>query len=415
LFVDEAQDTFREVVAALNGLCDTKGLPLVGYFGDPMQQIFEDRAGDFTGPADSASITKKENYRCSPEVITLLNAFRTDVQQVPAGENANVQGSVRVTLVAAETPAGPRNKYTDEQIDRACMRFDEAIASWGWDDHHNVKRLFLVRRMIARRLGFPELHELFTGTYASTKAQEEYEEGSHFLLKPFVDFLCPLMTAEKFGDARSAFAMLRTNSPAFDPRGVNARKTLQVMSESARVLTQELAAMWGKSTIRQILGYCEATDLCTIAPRLREHLDRDPRDEEYDADAHVSEKGDWLADTFMDMPTTETEAFAAFVSENTPYSTQHGVKGEEYEDVLVVFDDTEAAWHQYSFGKTLTPGTHGQPTEGQQVRSRKLAYVCFSRAEKNLRILLFTPDPVAAKQELVSVGLFEESQVTIAG
>ena len=79
-----------------------------------------------------------------------------------------------------------------------------------------------------------------------------------------------------------------------------------------------------------------------------------------------------------------------------------------------MFDDTEAAWNNYSFTKTLTPNTSGNPTEGQYERSRKLAYVCFSRAEENLRILLFTPDPEAAKNELIENNLFEESQIVIA-
>ena len=144
-------------------------------------------------------------------------------------------------------------------------------------------------------------------------------------------------------------------------------------------------------------------------------MDRPLRAEEYDPDLHSGDKGDWLVDAFLKMPTMEIAPFVAFVSENTPLSTQHGVKGEEYKDVLVVFDDIEAAWNNYSFTKTLTPNTSGAPTDGQYDRSRKLAYVCFSRAEENLRILLFTPDPEAAKKELISNELFEETQISIAG
>lgn len=86
IFVDEAQDTFTHVVEALNILCENEGLPIVGYFGDPMQQIYDKRAGDFTGPAGSINITKAENFRCSCKVIDLLNAFRIDVKQFPAGK-----------------------------------------------------------------------------------------------------------------------------------------------------------------------------------------------------------------------------------------------------------------------------------------------------------------------------------------
>ncbi|OYW13315.1 MAG: hypothetical protein B7Z55_17060, partial [Planctomycetales bacterium 12-60-4] len=104
-----------------------------------------------------------------------------------------------------------------------------------------------------------------------------------------------------------------------------------------------------------------------------------------------------------------------FLDENTPYSTQHGVKGEEYEDVIVVFDDAEAAWNNYSFAKMLTPQAAGEPKDTQKERSRKLAYVCFSRAVRNLRVLLFTPDPESAARELAAQGFFQESQISILG
>ena len=84
--------------------------------------------------------------------------------------------------------------------------------------------------------------------------------------------------------------------------------------------------------------------------------------------------------------------------------TQHGVKGEEYDDVLVLFDDVEAAWSVYSFAKLFPPGVAGEGTSGQIERSLRLAYVCFTRAQKTLRIVLFCPSPGEAKTELVAKG-----------
>jgi DNA helicase-2/ATP-dependent DNA helicase PcrA len=415
IFVDEAQDTFENVVVALNKLCETEGLPIVGYFGDPMQQIYDKRAGDFAGPANSARITKEENFRCSRKVIDLLNAFRQDVQQFPAGANANIEGSVLIRLVTAESPEGERRRYTEDQIIRASARFEEALENWGWQGRDDVKHLFLVRQMIARRLGFPELQKLFTGLFASTQAQEDYEKGTHFLLKPFVISICPLIQAQRDGDLRRVIDVLRSSSPAFDPQGVNADRTLGEMRNRSIEFMQGLSDLWDKDTLGEILRFCRENNLCRISDRLTEHLDRDPRGEDYDPNLHLSDKSDWLADAFFGMSTSEIEPFVEFISDNTPLSTQHGVKGEEYKDVLVVFDDTEAAWNNYSFTKMLTPNTSGDPTEGQYNRSRKLAYVCFSRAEENLRILLFTPNPETAKEELISNKLFEENQISIAG
>lgn len=98
---------------------------------------------------------------------------------------------------------------------------------------------------------------------------------------------------------------------------------------------------------------------------------------------------------------------------NTAFSTQHGVKGEEYGNVIVVFDDWKAACSNYSFVKLLTPSTSGEPTEGQRERGRKLAYVCFSRAVENLRVVLFTPQPDDARAELIARRLVQESQISV--
>ena len=414
IFVDEAQDTFVPIVEGLNQTCAPPGLPLVGYFGDPWQQIYDGRAGDFAPPEGGLSITKIENFRCSPQVIEFLNAFRADVQQVAAGPNADVDGSVEIRLVRAEAPEGPRKRYSDAQLDRALAAMDQAIEGWGWAEQPDVIRLFLVRQMIARRLKFSGLHQLFTGQFASMRAQDDYESGDHHLLKPFLKVICPLIEAFQNDESRKIIDILRINSPAYDPQGSNADRKLKDMIDQSQAQLKELIKHWEASTIKDVLTYCRDNELIAVSDRLAEELARAPRPEEFNDEADSEEKGEWLADSFFTMSTSELFAYRDFISENTPYSTQHGVKGEEYPNVLVVFDDVEANWSQYSFSKLLTPGTAGEPTEGQQERGRKLAYVCFSRAEQNLKILFFTPEPEKTKAELIDRGLFNENQIVIA-
>lgn len=413
IFVDEAQDTFPIIVEAFNAVAEGEGLPVIGYFGDPWQQIYEQRAGDFQPPVGGAVITKTENFRCSESVIAFLNTFRKDVEQYPAGDNKGRQGSVQITLVEAEEPGAPRKRYSEEQIDRALQRMDQALEAWGWSGRDDVIRLFLARQMIARRLGFASLNSLFTGPYASTTAQEDYESGEHFLIKQIVNAVWPLIKAYRNGDQRLVIDLLRAIGPAFDVRGKNRNRSLKEMVELSRQVIAELDEIWASGSLRDLYEYCREKELIKLPERLIEHLARAPRDEEYDEDAYGSEKGDWLCDAFFSMGTTELGTYCDFIKENTAYSTQHGVKGEQYSDVLVVFDDIEAAWNNYSFSKLLTPETSGEPTEGQSRRSEKLAYVCFSRAEENLRILLYNNNPIAAKEELLQQGLFAESDISI--
>lgn len=413
IFIDEAQDTFREVVEAINALCSSEGLPLVGYFGDPVQQIYDERAGDFQGPETAERITKTENYRCSQSIVRFLNAFRNDLTQVAAGPNRDIEGSVQIHLIRAEDPQGPRRRYTDDQVTRALGKFDAVLENCGWADNLGVKQLFLVRQMIARRIGFTNLHQLFTGTYASAKAQDDYESGTHYLLSPFVKQLCPLIASYRHGDMKNVIALLGASSIDFDPQGKNAEKSLGHMRKHARELLASFSDMWDTATVRDLLVYATEYGLHKASSRLSEELERPKREDEYDKDVHQMDKGDWLADVFFSTHTQELEAYVEFVTENTPFSTQHGVKGEEYKDVLVVFDDIEAAWSQYSFTKLLAPEVHGDPTEGQSRRTYRLAYVSFSRAIENLKVFLFTLNPEEVRMEVLAKELCSEDQILI--
>jgi DNA helicase II / ATP-dependent DNA helicase PcrA len=413
ILVDEAQDTFEGIVAGLNLVCSGSGLPLVGYFGDPWQQIYDRSAGSFEPPGDGAVITKAENFRCSKSVIKFLNAFRGDVEQYAAGDNKECEGSVEFLLVKSEEPTEPRKRYGEDQIERALARMDAAMAGWGWSGRDDVMKLFLARQMIARRLGFSDLNRLFTGDYASTRAQEDFEAGDHFLLKPFLTTIVPLMDANREGGRRKVIDVLRRNSPGFAVNGPNAEKPLKVMVEISTALVEELQRLWTVSTIGGILRFCAEKQIIRISERLGEHLGREPRAEAFDEDLHALDKGDWLADALFRMTSAQVARYCDYMANNSAFSTQHGVKGEEYTRVLVVYDDVEAAWSQYSFNKALTPLTAGEPTDRQRSLSRKLAYVSFSRATEDLRVLLFTPDPERARAELIESKLLQGEQIRV--
>lgn len=89
------------------------------------------------------------------------------------------------------------------------------------------------------------------------------------------------------------------------------------------------------------------------------------------------------------------------------------MKGEEYGKVMVVYDDVEAAWNQYSFSKTLTPVTAGEPTERQRDQTSKLAYVSFLRAVDDLRVLMFTSNPEASREKLIANNLLSPERIQV--
>lgn len=307
----------------------------------------------------------------------------------------------------------PRNRYSDAQISRALGQMDSALAGWGWADREDVIKLFLANQMIARRMGFTELNRLFSGEYASTRAEEAFEAGEHLLLKPLTTTVYPLIKAQEADSSRAIIDILRRNSPAFAVDGVNATNTLKSMIDTSVGLVRQLSNLWKSGTIGDVLRFCADKQIIEVSNNLQGHLARAPRKETYDEAVHSLDKGDWLADALFAMTTAEMAPYASFIAKNSAYSTQHGVKGEEYNKVVVVYDDVEAAWNHYNFSKTLTPRTAGEPTDGQRSRGQRLAYVSFSRALEDLRVLFFTADPTAARQELIDRKLVEPEQIEI--
>jgi len=75
-----------------------------------------------------------------------------------------------------------------------------------------------------------------------------------------------------------------------------------------------------------------------------------------------------------------------FEQDFTPYSTQHGIKGAEFNNVFVILDNGK--WNKYNF-KYLFENTAGK--ESIIERTRKMFYVSCSRAKNNLVVYYSRP------------------------
>ena len=93
IFIDEYQDTEEKTVKLLidDLLVKNKGEMALGFFGDSMQKIYNQGVGEIENE-NLISVTKKDNYRCSKEVIKLLNVIRPELTQNAAGDNK--EGSI---------------------------------------------------------------------------------------------------------------------------------------------------------------------------------------------------------------------------------------------------------------------------------------------------------------------------------
>lgn len=127
----------------------------------------------------------------------------------------------------------------------------------------------------------------------------------------------------------------------------------------------------GDKTIGNILDYAEKTGLLKA-------------DELFDK--FVQDKGYYLWERIRKITFNEYRNSIAYLKSYSPLATQHSVKGSEYDNVLVIL---ESEWNKYDFRTIFGKGS---ANESVRLRTRKLFYVCVTRAKRNLVVYMPTDD-----------------------
>ena len=95
-----------------------------------------------------------------------------------------------------------------------------------------------------------------------------------------------------------------------------------------------------------------------------------------------------------------------YILQQQPFSTQHKSKGLEFNNVLVLLDNGK--WSKYNFASLFT---HTNANESVKLRTRKLFYVCCTRAKKNLAV--FYPAPSADIVEKAKMFFGEQNVIDL--
>ena len=106
----------------------------------------------------------------------------------------------------------------------------------------------------------------------------------------------------------------------------------------------------------------------------------------------------------LDLDYSQFRAAIVFLYPEAEFSTEHGVKGEEYDNVVFVIGK---GWNQYQF-ETYAPMItgHAPIPKGKQAsyeRNRNLFYVCCSRPKKRLFFFVTVPIDHVFKSFLVEL------------
>ena len=125
----------------------------------------------------------------------------------------------------------------------------------------------------------------------------------------------------------------------------------------------------------------------------------------------------WRA--FLETPYNQIVPYADYVGDRGAFGTHQGVKGLEFDRVLVVMDDSEARGFLFSYEKLfgarpLSAGDLQRGAEGSETavdRTRRLLYVTCTRARRSLALVVYTDSPSDLAGAVVRQGWFESEEL----
>lgn len=425
VFVDESQDTDPTVVAALKTVSETvaEGFCL-GFFGDPMQKIY--MAGIGPIPTDNGwnQITKPENFRCPLSVLRVINQIRAEDDRIEQtrgrtterdGQLVPVEGTARIFVLPADERRSERLREVRHWL--ATANNDPL---WELDDEEaEVRVLVLVHRMAAMRLGFAGLYAALHDN-APSSLKDGLLDGTAWVLRPFLMYLLPLVLASQSNADFNVIAMLRANCPLFRKERLVTLNTVELLANLKTDVDRlvEMLNLDAAYSIREVLTFVRDRELANFDERFNRYLTEavtvdtnEGNQEESSEDAAVT--------AFLDCSASQLWGYRTYIEDQSPFSTQQGIKGAEFQRVLVVLDDEEGSYNLFSynkyFGITDMSDTDLQNiSEGRDSvisRTRRLFYVCCSRAIRDLAVVIFVPDVGTATEAILSKGLFAPENV----
>lgn len=394
IFVDESQDTFPEVVQALKDVSSrADGKMSLGFFGDPMQQIYQQGVVSVSLEPGWVNIDKPQNFRSSRRVLDCVNAVRSEgdsLQQV-SGLEDQLEGEAFCFVLPSDDQRSDRLELVRSWLDS-----HSKSGNWTRSAHQGgSKILMIVHRMAAKRLGFEALYSAFNDNKAASLAQA-FDEGNAWPMTPFRDVILPLCLATE-ANSPAVLAALRENSPLI--RAGLASRQLKAALASSKSAVEELrylAQNPDDAKLGELLRFAAGRELIQLDPRMAAYLN--PNGEH--GDVVLDERTVNVLDAMCECALAELQGYYRYVKHESPYSTQHGTKGSEFERVIVVLDDDEGRYSLYSYDKFLglkdlsatDVENRAKGVDSAIDRTRRLFYVCVSRARESVAVVLFAAD-----------------------
>ena len=411
LLIDESQDTKKELIDTFFEIQrNFADIFTLGLLGDQKQRIYADGKENTEDsiPIGWEKPVKRMNYRCAKRIIQLANNIGKDIdihaEQRPR-EDAN-DGLIRLFVIQQ------REGLNKDEIEQNVMRImSEQTQDAKWTTiGTEVKVLTLEHMMAARRLGFSRF---FAPLYKVSKYQMTFLQGSVSEIEFFTKEVLPIAESIK-EDGRVALEILKKYSPLLS--GQNTEKPYELYLKCREEAIKVANLVNENGTIRVVVDEIIKSQLLTVPDVVRQAYMLSPSDIE---DTVEEELRAWVE--VMDLPINMVRSYDDYVNHRSQFDTHQGVKGLEFDRVMVIIDDSEAKGFLFSYDKLfgikdLSEADLKNKDNGKETsieRTQRLFYVTCTRAKNSLAVVMYTNNPERVKTETIRKGWFEENEIIV--
>jgi len=369
ILIDEYQDSFKVIIDKfIQYFVDKNVKPQFGFFGDSWQTIYQMQGA--VGEIENDNIViikKKSNFRSTKNIVEMLNKIRPDLPQISADDND--EGIVAV--VDCNDYSGVRQRggqFNDElprkDFEERLKKMEELVFN---DSSKTNKTLILTHKVIAENNGYADLLNLL-------------DDGFKDKTDPFLVFFM-----EKAEIIFNGLELNKTNL-IFDALGIK-QYPINTIADKKKWNDFHLQFKTARhETVKDVLDVLKKGKLMTFPDLIDKIYSEYPKNQDV-------EYGRGNIKNLMEMQYSQVVSAVSFHKPESLSSTNHGVKGEEYDNVIFV---ASKGWNNYNFDKYI-PMTESEKKENYNSykRNRNLFYVCCSRAKK--KFVLFITYPVSHK------------------
>lgn len=428
IFIDESQDTNKDVVSAFFHLQKAKSDKVViGLLGDTMQRIFgggEPELGK-SKPSGWTPFDKEMNHRSARRIVGLANQIRTeDDGRIQYAREGAAEGYVRYFLLSH----GVSDKDAVESKIRERMAQITCDQAWTDTSSEGTAILLLEHKMAGIRLGFDKLWDRLS---ESGKIKGQISEGDNGELNFFSRVVFPLAEASLNENRAELMSILRENkSPLLEASVFDANKNDPL--QLARVAEQAFKEVISTDTVSLlcVLEVLAKHNLLHLPSKFQafapvssskeadlEPTDVNALDDNEEAEDDDSEIAVWA--NALETEFSQIQNYRDYVDQNSIFRTHQGVKGNEFKRVMVVMDDDEAggflfSYEQYFGAKEPSKASQRKRDAGEEIssdRTRRLFYVTSTRAKSSLAHVIYTSDIAKVKADLIQRKFAKEEEV----